>query len=436
MKEIEIILFGSTGDLAVRKIIPALELLYRDNFVSELSIIAIGRRKYSNEEYISFISENKKYKKNFLKKIRYIEADISKEMNNLKDEIKTQEPIFFFATAPEFYSNIVLQLKKLGLTKGKAIFEKPFGDSEDSAKRINEIIEKTFDEKKIFRIDHYLGKETVQNILVLRFANSVFEPIWNNKYIRQIQITIDETLGIEKRGQYYDKTGAIKDMLQNHILQVLSILMMDSPKSLNSEDIHEEKLKVLKNIKINEIITGQYEGYLDEEHVNKNSDIETFIAANLEINLDRYKGIPIFIRTGKKLEKKEAKIIIEFKEENHRLFRNFSTNKLILNISPEQDITFNFNTKKAGINFEISQEKMEFCHKCVFKENSSQGYEKLIIDIINDDKTLFITEKELIESWKIIDNIIVKKPKPIVYKQYKIPNFAIKLLENKGFEWI
>lgn len=409
---IEFVIFGSTGDLTLRKVLPALELLKKD-----IKIIAVGRRHYTDEEYKEFISTNHKYSEEFLKHIHYVEADISKEFSlDLKD------PIFFFATAPEFYENIVRQLN---YKNAKAIFEKPFGEDEESAKHLNEIIRKNFKEENIFRIDHYLGKETVQNILILRFANAFLEPIWNNKYINNIQIIIDETLGIEKRGQYYDKTGAINDMFQNHILQIISLLMMDEPK-----DVHEEKYKILKHLKVKEMITGQYEGYHKEEHVRPNSKTETFFSAIIEIENDRYRGIPIFVRTGKKMKEKQIKIKIEFKK--NKFFKDIEPNILTLNIAPVQDIQLSFNTKKAGIKDEITKANLDFCHKCTFKENSSQDYEKQILDVINGDNTLFITEKELTESWKITDNI--ERKEPIKYKENTIPKEATMLAEKYGFK--
>lgn len=416
----EFVIFGSTGDLATRKILPALELLDKP-----MKIIAVGRRNYTTKDYIRFISEHKTYKEEFLKRIQYVEADISGDISKINDMLK--DPIFFFATAPEFYENIV---KQLDHEEAKAIFEKPFGEDEKSARHLNEIIRHKF--KEIYRIDHYLGKETVQNIMILRFANSFLEPIWNSKYIESIQIIIDENEGIGTRGQYYDRTGAIKDMLQNHILQMISLLMMDTPKSISPEDIHEAKLHILKKIRIKDIITGQYEGYGREQYVKKDSETETFLAAILEIDENRYRDIPVFVMTGKKMKDKRARIIVTFKEDNHKLFRNLEQNTLTLNISPIQDITLDFNTKRAGVDFNIAKAKLDFCHKCAFKENSSQGYEKLISDILIGDNTLFITEDELIESWKIIDRI--RKEKPRIYKESTIPEYAVHLAAKYGIK--
>lgn len=442
-KNIDFVLFGSTGDLSTRKILPALEKIVQEYKNFKINIFAIGRRLYTNKEYIEHVNNSKKFSNKLLKKIKYIKADISKSdsLSVLKKYLKN-ETIYFFATHSEFYENITLQLKKFKLIKNntKAIFEKPFGNDCESSKKLDDILHRAFLEKQIYRIDHYLGKETVQNIMVLRFANSVFEPLWNDKYISNIQIIIDEDLGIESRGQYYDKTGAIKDMIQNHVLQLVSLLIMPCPKKFSAKEMHESKLEVLKSLDdVNDFVVGQYEGYKSEKHVQNNSRTETFCALKLKTKLEHFKNTPIFLRTGKKLEKKRSIIVVEFKKDNF-LFPNLEQNRLILNIQPKQDIIFEFNTKKPNTELDIKKAHLKFCHDCHFKENSPEGYEKLILDTINGDQTLFIKSQELIESWRIVDNLTNKinknNIKPFEYKQYKTPKKSIDFIKSFGFEWL
>jgi len=437
MEQIVFVVFGGTGDLAKRKLAPAFYNRIKNKKVHPKSVlIGVGRRDYTDKTYKEFLFKRKDFKKEYWDKlnVKYYKADfINKDsLCNLPKLLKKIEPnnscsrIFYLATGYEYFKRIVDQLKNAELHKHdkhmrRIVFEKPFGNSLKTSNQIDKCIHDVFSEKDIYRIDHYLGKETVMNLIAMRFANPIFKQVWNNKFIEHVHVVIDEKIGTEDRIGYYNSSGAIKDMVQNHLLQVVSLVLMEPPKTLSQTDVHDKKVEVLKNIKIssgNNIITGQYKSYKNEakKYGIKKTNTETYAEIKLDINNKRWKGVPILLKTGKKLKQKKAYIEIQFKQEKCELYcqENIKPNRLILNIQPSQDITFEMNVPSPNKDF--INTKMEFCHSCTFGANTIEAYEKLLYDIIKGDKTLFTRYDELIESWKITDKIIkLKKEKPDIY---------------------
>lgn len=469
------LIFGATGDLAKRKLLPALYFLEQeDQLKPNMDIICIARRKINDTEYrngaTSSIREFSRVKvkdeilNRLLSKIHYYRLDFSSlsdysELRELIKKIsghscKNCERIFYLAVPSSLLGTIVNNLRKTGLAErsksnksyNRIMFEKPFGYDLKSARELNKSITKVFDEKQIYRIDHYLAKELVQNLLVLRFANSIFEPLWNKKYIDHIQITVAETLGVENRGDYYEKSGAIRDVLQNHMMQLLTLVGMEAPKSMNADDVKDEKVKVLKstkrlgNIRKTAVI-GQYKGYTKEPEVNRNSKTETYAALKLEIDNKILKGVPFYLRTGKKLKDKSTEIAIVYKKAPFKLFskQSMEANMLIIRVQPYEGITLDFNAKVPGKKVIIDNVTMDFCHECKFGPNSPEAYEKLLYDVMLGDQTLFTRWDEVENAWKITDAVksAFKNSKTLIYEKGTWgPKEADKLIEKDGRKWI
>ncbi len=458
------ILFGATGDLANRKIFPALNSMNRQGTIpKKFRVIAIGRRDYTNDifrekvknsiEYFSTVKSGKNTD-SFLKIVDYLKADFTKEeaYAKLKRKIEEEENesnlLYYLATSPDNFGVIAKMLKKYGLAHDKknkfwrrVIIEKPFGSDIASAKRLNKMLKHGFPESRIFRIDHYLGKELVQNILVLRFTNIIFEQLWNQKYIDNVQITVAEDAGVGRRGGYYDSAGALRDMVQSHLLQLVSLIAMEPPVSLSGRDISSEKVKVFrsltpltsKDVETN-IVRGQYsagvvkgrsvKGYREEEGVRRDSDTETFVAMKLTINNMRWAGVPFYLRTGKRMKDRFANIIIQFKELPCVLFCDVEggmrPNMLTIRIQPEEGMETTFNLKTPGSGMDIQSVRMNFSHEAEFGPNTPEAYEKLIYNTISGDTTLFTSWKEVEQSWIFIDPIfkVWRKRKP------RFPNYA------------
>ncbi len=427
------IIFGATGDLTKRKLIPGIYNLLNHNGIKKFHIIGAAKDPMNKDKLIDsskkFIKTKKPKLLSKLKKTTgYLQLDFNKsEFTKLKSELERlekkgfQNKIFYFATGSNNFEIISEKLKKSGILKNKSgwsrvVFEKPFGSDLKSSDKLNKCLQKIFDEKQIYRIDHYLGKELVENISIVRFSNAMLEPIWNNKHIENIQIILDEDFGIKERGPFYDTYGAIKDVIQNHMLQLLALITMEMPDSFSGDSVRSKKAKLLQNVKIKKTITGQYDGYTREKGIARKSKTETFAAMSLEINNKRWKGVPIYFRAGKYLDKKETKIIIRFKKIKC-LFENTCPtkgNELEIRIFPNEGISLELNTKTPGES-KSTPIKMDFCHSCVFGPNTPEGYENLFKDIIKGDQSTFIREDELRNSWKIIDK--VKRGKLHKYKK-------------------
>lgn len=432
-------IFGATGNLTYNKLFPALYQLYQEEKLNKgVHFIAIGRREKTSEQYRKEIKEKVSMKiksfteasfKSFKDQIHYFEMNFSEEkmytllndyINGLDTEHKSSgNRIFYLATSPTDFPIISEYLKKYKLLDNdgfkRAVFEKPFGFDIASATEINKRISAIFGEENIYRIDHYLGKEMIQNILTVRFSNQIFHSVWNKEAIDNVQITVKESTGVDERGGYYDQSGALRDMVQNHLLQMLAFVAMEPPRDFNTKSIRDEKVKVLKNIKIDmdcqkdkNIVFGQYEGYRQEERVNPESKTETYVAIKCEIEHPRWEGVPFYLRTGKFLDGREAEIIIEFKNQDHSGYFSDSAqpNLLIIKIQPEEGIYFRINTKKPRSEKDLMAVSMDYCQSCNIAYRSPEAYERLLGDIIIGDSTLFTRWDEVETAWRLIQSLM------------------------------
>lgn len=436
-KNFTFILMGATGDLAKLKLIPALYNLLKLGVVDSLALIGVARSAVSIE---SILAEAKVNIKNIDEEIwnRLCESAYYQQLDfdNPADFLKLKESIvqaeqqknlsgnrlFYLATLPEHFISATQNLAKVGLVNSKddkwerVLYEKPFGDSLASAEKINQVIDKVFLEENVYRVDHYLGKELVGNIALLRFTNRILEPLWNNSHIDSVQIILDENFGIKNRGNYFDRYGIVKDMLQNHLLQVVSLLAMESPKFISGEYLRNEKVKVLKKIQVQDILLGQYENYQQEKGVAPDSKAATFFAARLQIKNRRWRGVPFFVRSGKNLNKKEAVIHVRFKMVDCLLAKSCpsDSNYLTIRINPDEGFSLEINSKALRKGFEVETVKMDYCHHCVHKDNTPESYEVLLEQAYLGEQSLFVRNDEVEWAWKIIDKIKVEQ-KP-VYK--------------------
>ena len=451
------LMFWANWDLAKKKLFPALYNIYKNNFTENLDIVWIGRRDYTRQDFIDYIKkESKPYlsdedsSEDFFSELKYSKLDLTQEEDyyNLKKYIQNLDDwdsqiIIYLSISPEYYFDFIENSKILDL-KGnvKIIFEKPFGTDLNSAKELESKIKEVFSEEQTYIIDHYVGKEPIQNILTFRFANILFEPIWNSNYIDNIQISATEEIWVGTRWAYYEKSWALRDMVQNHLMQMIALVAMDAPAKLDSDSISAEKLKILKSINLgkdfnNKIVFGQYEWYKQETWVDPNSRVETFVAMKLEIENYRFKWVPIYLKTWKALDKKSTKIVINFKK-LPSIFKEFweiCENRIILEVQPNEWISIHFNIKE-----EWNAKSVKRVHSIFKKElNSKEAYQKLIEDVIVWDKSLFTSFDILKESWKIVDDIInCKDDCPIIYeykKWTKWPQQSDELLKNEWREW-
>lgn len=463
------VIFGGTGDLTHRKLLPAIYNLKHQGMLPDaFAIVAVGRREKTTEEYRNeiygslkrfarFEPDESKWKE-LSSLIYYVQAEFSQDegYGKLKDFLNKLDEahgtkgnrLYYLAVSPENYEVIAGKLKINGMTEkegawSRIVIEKPFGKDLQSARLLNQKISDMFPEKNTFRIDHYLGKEMVQSILGIRFANAIFEPLWNNQYIDNIQISSSETIGIEGRGEYYEKAGALGDMVQNHLLQLLALLTMEPPRDLKPESVRDQKIKLLQSIiempsgiNENNAVFGQYgagriEGravpeYRHEMKVSPQSDTETFIALKFQIDNPRWKNTPVYLRTGKLLAAKSTEVVVQFKPIFNSVFPGDSSslepNLLVIKIQPREEIYIRFNTKNPGIDGKVCPVKMNFCQNCRVceaKNCSPDAYEKLIFDAICGDSTLFTRWDEVEQSWKIIGRIMeVKKHTELNFPNY------------------
>ena len=433
MKKI-ITIFGATGNLMYKKLIPALSNLIKNKFLDKKTkIYLIGRKDYNLSDYLEEAKKEIKADVDIellSPYLNYIKMDFSNTedylklkaiINNHDDDL---DKMFYLAVPPTLFPVIAKGINASGLiTKGldneRIVFEKPFGEDLKTAQKINQQLWQFFEEKQIYRIDHYLGKEMIQNILIVRFANTIFNQAWNNKTVSSIKIIAKETEGVLRRGNYYDKVGALKDMVQSHLLQMVSLVAMERPKSFASDDIKDEKVKVLKNLTIDkkDIILGQYNGYKEAINIDAISTTETFVYAKAYIDNDRWRGVPIYLLTGKSLDEKRSEIIINFKNEDEN-FKKILNNKLIIRVAPVEGVNFIFNVKEAGLSEKVVPANLDYCHTCNYLGNTPEAYEKLLLDLFNKQNSLFTRWDEIESSWRIIDEVKTYKHELFIYNNY------------------
>ncbi|MBL4588009.1 glucose-6-phosphate dehydrogenase [Candidatus Babeliales bacterium] len=428
---ITFIIMGASGDLTKRKLIPSIYALLHHKKIKSFAIIGAALTDTTAEEILEkaagFIPDKKpEIWQQLVDSFSYHKADFYRDSDyqNLHEQIIAIEKekglagnrIFYFATMPEHFAPITNKLAIHGMAKRnghkqtpwtRVVYEKPFGNNFQSAQAINEQIARVFHEEQVFRIIHYLGKEIVGNIALIRFTNLFFQPLWNNQYIESVEIGINEKIGIEGRGEYYDRNGILKDVVQNHLLQMLALVAMEPPEKLIGESIRDEKAKVLKKTKVESVLLGQYEGYKEENCVNPVSKTATFAALKLSIDNDRWRGVPFFLKTGKSLPKKEAAIHIKFRQSTCLLTENcpVDSNYLTISIEPDEGFFLEINAKKPGLNYAITPVTMNFCHKSLFGPNTTEAYEALLTDVIRGDQSVFVRADEIEHAWKIIGNI-------------------------------
>lgn len=483
-----IVIFGSSGDLAKRKLFPAFQNLFLDGRMPEkFQIIALGRAEKSDEEFRNYVIENLKSfsrkgalsneeTQKFISHITYLRHDIDKEESYQKLDSKLNSidrafgvranRLFYLSIAPSFIATISGNMKKLRLAanakQDRIIIEKPFGYDKSSAIDLNEMLSQTFKEEQIYRIDHYLGKETVQNILAFRFGNSMFEPLWSRNFIDFVQITVAEEVGVEERGGFYEGVGALKDMIQNHLLQILCMTAMEAPASLGADDIRNRKADVLKSIRrikpeeVNHYtVRGQYDegfikgnpvpAYRNDKGIAADSNTETYVAMKIYLDNWRWQGVPFYLRTGKRMQEKQSSIIIQFKPVPHSSFsydnQGMTPNRLIINIQPAMDIKLQFMTKKPGLSLSLQPAEMIFDYfQC--STMSPEAYETLLSDALAGDPTLFMRWDQVEQAWDAIDTIqeVWKNNIPTDFPNYKAgswgPEAADELLARQGHAWV
>ena len=447
-------IFGSTGDLARRKLLPALYNLAHEGALPErFNLVGISRTPMSGGEFQAFAREaittfsrretDPAVLEGLLNRLRYVGFgfDDAEGYPQLRDVIEqldaeaglTLNRVYYLSTAPEYFGTIMQSLKNAGMNRHprvdvRVIVEKPFGKDLASARALQAVVADSFRESQVFRIDHYLGKETVQNVLAFRFANFLFEPVWNRNYIDHVQITAAEDLGIGTRAGYYDASGALRDLVQNHMLQLLTLLCMEPPASFDADKVRDEKVKVLDAIRpfrpdevAANTVRGQYgpgvvageqvPGYLEEKGVPPNSHTETYAALRLEVNNWRWAGVPIFLRTGKRLARKVTEIAVQLKPVPHMAFQGDGSegvrpNQLILTVQPNEGASLSLGAKVPGTRMSIRPVNMEFLYGTTFLSESPEAYERLITDAMRGDATLFTRNDEVDAQWSIIDPIL------------------------------
>lgn len=476
----DLVIFGGTGDLAARKLIPA---MYHRHCAAQLPqaarIIALGRRDLGRDGYIGTIFDKssslitEKYFdaskwQDFIERVDYLQldADSDADFDRLAMHLKDSQDrirIFYLSTSTDLFAGICQRLARSDLAKpnSRVVLEKPLGHDLQSADEINACVESVFDEKQIYRIDHYLGKEAVQNLLALRFGNSIFEPLWSHGKIRDVQITLAEQIGVEGRGEFYNSTGTLRDMVQNHLMQLLCIVAMEPPISMDADNVRDEKLKVIRSLEpftpesvITNVVRGQYQAgvvggdavsaYLDEHGINADSRTETFVALKARINNWRWSGVPFYLRTGKRMHEYVSEVVINFYSLPHSIFPATngidSANRLYIRLQPQEAVELHLMAKEAGDKNVLKPVKLDL-DLAGLNERHLDAYERLLMDVVRGNQTLFVRRDELNAAWQWVEPImntwgaLDKSPEPYAAGTPG-PDAAHSLVRRDSRAWI
>ncbi|HYW34906.1 MAG TPA: glucose-6-phosphate dehydrogenase [Balneolaceae bacterium] len=483
-------IFGGAGDLTWRKLMPAIYDLYLDGRIPDnFSIIGLDIKEMSDDDFRERLLDgvnkfsrrgkaDKEEWKEFASNISFKKTDftntesfekLSVIIKNLEDTWEAKANRLFYLAVPTRFTSVISEsLGKSGLAddkeRSRLVVEKPFGQDLESAKELNAILNRDFDESQIYRIDHYLGKETVQNMLVFRFANALFEPIWNRNYIDHVQITVAEQVGVEHRGTYYEEAGALRDMVQNHLLQLLCLIAMEPPVSFEADEIRNKKVDVLNAIRtydeedVNRVaVRGQYDNgwmqgedvksYREEKGVDKKSNTETYAAVKFFIDNWRWQDIPFYVRTGKRMPKKTSVITIQFRPVPHKSFpeeslQNWNPNRLIISIQPEKGMRLQFQAKQPGLDMYLNPVDMTFNYDNTYSDEPPEAYETLLLDVMKGDTTLFMRSDQVESAWKVLMPIINvwDSTNPSDFPNYEAgttgPEDAEALIAKDGNHWV
>jgi glucose-6-phosphate 1-dehydrogenase len=447
---LSLVVFGASGDLAARKLLPAIASLAAHKALPQgFTVIGVARTEWTDEQFrrvaLDVVPDAGPQWHDVVSRFRYVAGEYAEKptFDRLKEILADADRtrgtagnrVFYLATVPEVFGAVATALGEHGCncpgeggSFARIVVEKPFGHDLDSARALDATLHAVFDEAQIFRIDHYLGKETVQNLLAVRFANAIFEPIWNRRYIDNVQITVAEELGVEHRGGFYETAGALRDIVQNHVMQVLSLTFMEPPATVDANGIRDEKVKLLRAVMVPDVdgavadsVRGQYSagtidgqavrGYREEDGVDRKSRTETFVALRLAVDNWRWAGVPVYIRTGKRLPKRATEVVLQFHRVPHLAFgghltRDLRPNMLLVRIQPDEGICLAFGAKVPGEAFRIRSVGMEFSYADAFPGTTAGGYERLLHDVMIDDATLFIRTDEVERAWQIVDPLL------------------------------
>jgi glucose-6-phosphate 1-dehydrogenase len=479
-----LIVVGASGDLTSRKLLPALEQLARRRLLPQsFAVVGVARTELDDAGFrdlmTSAVADASPSWTEITKHSRYVAGDyvdqstfqtLATVLNEVEADIGSSgNRTFYLATIPAVFEEVADGLGAAGLNKPahdgaavRLVIEKPFGRDLDSARSLDAGLHRTFDEDQIYRIDHYLGKETVQNVLALRFANAIFEPLWNRSYIDHVQITVSESLGVEKRGGFYETAGALRDIVQNHVMQVLSLTLMEPPGTIDAQGIRDEKVKALRSVVIptydqvrSDVVRAQYDSgwsegvavpaYRQEPDVDPASQTETYVAMKLQVDNWRWAGVPIYIRTGKRLPKRLTEVALQFQKVPHLAFgaaesRDLRPNALVLRIQPDEGVALRFGAKVPGQAFNVRDVLMDMSYGSAFMEEAPEAYERLLLDAMVGDPTLFIRSDEVDQAWQIVDPILEAwESRSVPLAGYAAgtwgPRQADQLIERDGLQW-